>query len=248
MDEKIVMTLISTRTCLLSVGLCLLPMTTSLAAIHLQGLGEIRQQIGIDGQHRSMEFAQPFGDELFRENYADYNLYLAVRWSKHFGVAIGHENSNTRKRTKSFAAGSAFLGQILANQETHQGSSEIKGNYIELLGFIPLDSLNMRKAELFAGIGMIKNKLALENITTQVNNIPVSGAAFRDNYHDKRNNLRAELGLQKIFYNHFGIRASLSWEKTSRFRNLKPDATPDAASIVNLKNTWSTGAGLFWLF
>ena len=248
MDEKTYMILTTTRTSLFLAAICLLPFSTSMAAIHLKGLGEIRQQIGVEGQHRMMPFAEPFGEELFKENYAQYNLHMAVRWSQHFGVIIGHENSNTRKRTKSFAAGSALLGTILANQETHKGSSEIKGNYIEFLGFIPLDTLNMRKTELYAGVGMIKNKLTLENITTHVNNIPVAGALFQDNYYDKRNNLRAELGLQKTFYNHFGLRASLSWEKTSRFRNLKPEATPDADSIVNLKNTWSTGAGVFWIF
>lgn len=247
MDEKTVMILITARTCLLSATLCLLPFSTSMA-IKLEGLGEIRQQIGIEGQHRNTEFAQPFGEELFKDNYAQYNLYVAVRWSEHFGIAIGHENSNTRKRTKSFAAGSALLGTILADQEIHEGSSEIKGNYVELLGFIPLDSLNMRKTELYAGVGIIRNKLTLEDIVTQINGVPVAGADFQNFYHNKKNNPRVELGLQKTFYNHFGLRASLSWEKTSRFRNLKPNELPNAETIVNLKNTWSTGAGFFLVF
>ncbi len=248
MDEKIYMVLTTVRTSLLSSTLCLLPIATSMAAVNYFQNGCIRPFVGAEGQHRNMQFAEPFGEELFKENYAQYNLYTGLRWGKHFGVAIGHENSNTRKRTKSFAAGSAFLGEILGFQETHEASSEIKGNYIELLGFIPLDRLNMRKTELYAGVGMIKNKLTLEDITTHVANVLVPGGPLQDNYHSKKNNLRAELGLQKTFYNHFGIRASLSWEKTSRFRNLKPDEAPNADLIVNLKNTWSTGAGFFWIF
>lgn len=245
MDEKTYMLSTTVRTCLLSVGFCLLPFSISTAAVNVKHVGEIKQFIGIEGQHRQMPFAQPFGEELFKENYAQYNLYAGIRWSQHFGLAIGHENSNTRKRTKSFAAGSALLGEILANQETHEGSSEIKGNYIELLGFIPLDSLNMRFTEFYAGVGFIRNKLNLEDNLTVFAGVPV---VDERHYDEHKNQPRAEIGIQKTIANHFGLRLSLSWEKTSTFRNLKPVENPNADSIVNLKNTWSTGAGFFWIF
>lgn len=245
MDEKIYMVLTTVRTSLLSATLCLLPIATSMAAVNYFQNGCIRPFVGAEGQHRNMQFAEPFGEELFKENYAQYNLYTGLRWGKHFGVAIGHENSNTRKRTKSFAAGSALLGEILANQETHEGVSEIKGNYFQLLGFVPLDSLNMRNTELYAGLGYQRNKLKLEDNLTVFAGIPVLNERHYDVH---KNQPRAEMGLQKTFANHFGLRFSLSWEKTSTFRNLKPIENPNADSIINLKNTWSTGLGIFWIF
>jgi hypothetical protein len=231
-------------------GLCLLPVCSSLAAVDYPtgDLGIVRPFFGVDAQHRHMEFEKNFGHELFPEHFPQYNLFAGVRVGQYFGVAVGHENSRTRKANTSIDTGATLLGLAQIVDEGHRSSAKIKGTYAEVMGFLPLDFMKAKSTELFLGLGYIHNKLTLENLTVEALGGPVGGPDFEDHYAENDDHFRGELGIQKIICNHLGLRLSLSYENTSRFKHLKPVEFPEATTNVNLKNSWATGLGFFWVF
>lgn len=201
--------------------------------------GPFHPLFGIDGQYRNMEFQEGFGDNLWKETYPQANLYGGLRFGSYFGVVVGHENSKTRDQTVNLNAGETFLGTTLGLRTAYRGSSDIKGTYVQLMGYYPLSF--MKATEIFLGIGAIHNKLHLEYQA-------LDGAPDNRHWNETDTHAKVEFGVQKIICNHFGLRVVGGWENTSAFENLKPVEVPASVSNVNLNDTWTVGAGFFWIF
>ncbi len=215
-------------------------------------LGSFHPIFGVDAQARRMEFQDGFGDNLWKQNYPQANLYAGLRFGSYFGLVVGHENSKTKTQTVTLDNSEIFLGAPVgagAGSETFRGSSDIKGTYAQLMGYYPIPFL--KATEVFLGVGAIHNKIRLEHQTLAVNNAPIlpnlaGGEYF--NYQESDTHAKVEVGIQKIICNHFGLRAVFGWEKTSAFKNLKPVQFPNATRNVNLNDSWTAGAGFFWVF
>ena len=216
-------------------------------------LGAVQPIFGVDVQHRNMEFQEGFGENLWKQTYPQTNLYAGMRFGRYFGFVLGHENSKTRTQTVNLSVGDTLLGVPIgfpATQSlTFRGSSDIKGTYAQLMGYYPIGFL--KSTELFLGIGAIRNKITLDQQTLAIDNEPLAptdiGTLYA-NYKASNTRAKVELGLQKIICHHFGLRAVLSWEQTSGFNNIKPVQRPDAKQNVTLNDTWTVGAGFFWIF
>lgn len=207
--------------------------------------GPFHPILGADFQHRDMEFQDGFGDNLWKETYPQMNLYLGMRFGSYFGFVVGHENSKTRSQTVQLSPGETLLGIPLgANFETHQTSGDIKGTYAQIMGYYPIPFF--KSTEIFLGVGAIHNRLNLEDQLIAENNVFIP--VIERTYHESDTHAKIELGVQKIICNHFGLRIVGGWENTSEFKNLKPIQVPTAATEVNLKDTWTVGAGFFWIF
>ena len=206
--------------------------------------GPFHPILGVDGQHRNMGFQSGFGDNLWKETYPQANLYAGLRFGSYFGLVVGHENAKTRTQTVKLSPGELVLGRTIgAAFETHRASGDIKGTYAQIMGYYPLKFL--KSTEVFLGLGAIHNKITLEEQLIAINALSVHE---EQNYHDTDTHAKFEFGVQKIICNHFGLRAVVGWENTSAFENLKPIQTPNSTENVNLNDTWTVGAGFFWIF
>lgn len=222
-----------------AVAICAATPSLSQALADLD-FGPFHPLFGVDGQHRKMKFQEGFGDNLWKETYPQTNLYAGLRFGSYFGFVVGHENSKSRSQNVRLSPGEAFLGQPLAAFTNFRTSTEIKGTYAQVMGYLPISFI--KSTELFLGIGAIHNKLNLE---FQV----LDGLGINDrNYQDTDTHAKVEFGIQKIICNHFGLRVVGGWENTSSFEKLKPVQAPAAVTEVNLNDTWTVGAGFFWLF
>lgn len=206
--------------------------------------GPFHPLLGFDAQQRHMKFQDGFGDNLWKETYPQGNIYGGLRFGSYFGIVVGHENSKTRDQTVNLAVGERFLGAQLVANTAIRGSSDIKGTYAQLMGYYPLGFMD--STEVFLGIGAIHNKLRLEYQFLDGAVLP-DGTNSRS-YSETDTHAKVEFGVQKIICNHFGLRVVGGWENTSAFDNLKPVESPPSTSNVNLKDTWTVGAGFFWLF
>lgn len=207
--------------------------------------GPFHPLLGVDGQYRKMKFQEGFGDNLWKETYPQANLYAGVRFGSYFGFVVGHENSKTRDQTVNLNTGETFLGVPLLAVNTIHGSSDIKGTYAQVMGYYPLSF--MKSTELFLGVGAIHNKINLEYQVFALNNIGLANPTTK-NYQETDTHAKIEFGIQKIICNHFGLRGVVGWENTSSFDQLKSVQTPNEAQEVNLNDTWTVGAGFFWIF
>ncbi len=203
--------------------------------------GPFHPVIGFDAQHRHMHFEEGFGDNLWKETYPQGNIYAGLRFGSYFGIMVGHENTKTRDQTVNISPTDTFLGQLpFAAATAIRGSSDIKGTYAQIMGYLPISWFNLNSTELFLGIGAIHNKLRLE--------FQLLDGSDSRHYAESDTHAKVEFGVQKIICNHFGLRVVGGWENTSSFDDLKPVEFPDSISNVNLKDTWTIGAGFFWVF
>lgn len=199
--------------------------------------GPFHPILGADLQHREMKFEDGFGDNLWKETYPQINLYAGLRFGTYFGLVVGHENSKTRSQTVNLAVGETLLGVPVNATGAFNGTSDIKGTYAQLMGYLPISFLN--STELFLGVGAIHNRLHLERQVIE----PVPGDVFV--YDDSNTHAKIEVGVQKIICNHFGLRVVGGWENTNKFDNLQSDIS--SSRVAKLKDTWTVGAGFFWI-
>jgi hypothetical protein len=207
-------------------------------------LGRFHPLIGVDIQHRNMEFKTDFGDNLWKETYPQANLYLGLRYGSYFGFVVGHENSKTRSQTVNLSPGETFLGVPLTDGLTLHASGDIKGTYAQLMGYYPVPFL--KSTELFLGLGIIHNKMDLDDEIIAINDVaqnpPLLFTTPASDTHAK-----IEVGIQKIICNHFGLRAVAGWENTSEFKNIRALQALTDPRHLDLKDTWTVGAGFFWI-
>src|SRR5262249_39345466 len=150
-----------------------------------------------------------------------------------------------RNRNITINDGDTFLGLVQLpgtgpfNQLTE---TKITGTHVELMAYAPV--CPRYDIDLFASGGIVRNKLSLRDTFISVDNVPFEPPLVRT-YDVKHTHARFSFGAQKTFCNHFGIRALIGWENTSRFKNLKPLEVPDSDTNVKAKNSIIYSIGVF---
>jgi len=201
--------------------------------------------LGIDVQGRNLDLEKDFGENLFAKRHGQYDLYAGFRIFDYFGLSIGHTSTKSKERNSVLNEGEKYLGvQIDAGDgiESHITSKKIKGTHVDLLGFYPV--YNQCKIDIFGSIGLTRNKLTLKDDFVALDGLALAPTIVR-NYDEKKTTFRLMLGIQAVVLNHLGVRASLGWENTSKFKDLKPLEVPNAATNVKLKDSFIYGIGVF---
>lgn len=201
--------------------------------------------IGADIEKRSLRFEDRFGDNLFKRDLKQYNLWAALQFFRYFGLGIGFDNTNERNRNTVLNEGEYYLGLLLApgdGIEGHLTETKIEGTHFELIGFFPVSQCY--DIDLFATLGVARNHLTLTDFFTSQDNILLTDPIIRS-YDERKTVARASLGAQMTIYNYFGMRAQVVYENNSRFNGLKPTEVPDAQTNVNLKDSFIYSFGLF---
>ena len=221
---------------------------STLAKAELQNqhfLRNFQPYIGVDGQNREMRFEELFGGNLFSKNLRETDIYGGIKLFHYFAINIGQEHSKTEDHTVTLVDGDSFLGIILEPGEGPEmdfTQTKIKGNHFDLVGYYPI--CPNQEIEVFASIGKIRNHLSLTQIQISQDNIPLPSPIVRT-YDVKRTNWRASLGIQKTFCQHIGIRGLITWEETSKFKDLKPLEVPDTDTLVRIRSSLIYSVGIF---
>lgn len=201
--------------------------------------------VGVDFQDRTMTFENDFGHGLFREHAFQYDLYGGIRFWNCWGLEIGYYANKSKNRVIEFGPGDIALGQTLTLNdptETHYTETKIKGPHIDVLGYYSL--IPSWGIEMLGGVGVAYSKLMLKDAIIEENNISMTSPISRT-YDIKKANARALVGLQTLVYACVGIRATVTWENTNVFNDLKPTEFPNDVRRVNLENSWLYGLGIF---
>lgn len=208
-------------------------------------LNTLHPFVGVDFQERTLQCENNFGGNLFQAHAFQYDLYTGIRFYYYWGIDIGYFANKNKNRTTEFGPSATVSGQTLsatAPTETHYTEIKIKGPHINFLGFYPL--MPLYGIEMIGGIGVAYNKLMLKDAIVALSDVSLTSPISRT-YDIKKANARALLGLQTLLYSSVGIRATVTWENTSVFNNLKPTEFPNDVRSVNAKNSWAYGLGLF---
>lgn len=201
--------------------------------------------VGGDIQIRNMPFKQGFGYDLFKKESLQGNFYLGFKVNKYVGFEIGHQVANKKTRNASttstvrLSQGQAFPGAIPGQMGTRQ----IKGWNLNVIGFLPVSSEYKMSMIGIAGLSALEAKLKYTLIQT----LGAQSVMRQIEFKQRKNVLRLGGGIQKMFSDSFGVRATVVWENTSRFNNITQN---DAlrSYTAKLKDSWTYGIGAFVMF
>lgn len=195
--------------------------------------------IGIDYKHWGMDGkVSPSFERMFPEVNAAGALYIGTRINKFFGIDFGYERSTTEDKWYTFEETTNFFGSTSnVNDRTH-----IKTNMQAwyLSGLFYWEMIPHLELVLHAGLVSLHPKSSIMYYP--------AGQPLPLEFSFKTKSKwagRFGLGVQYLFLCHFGARAIMTWDQTSRINYVGRDHNQSYLDIKPYKNALSFNLGLF---
>lgn len=226
---------------------------------------------GIDLQQKGFTFAKNYGKEVFAPRSLQNNVYIGYRLNEYFGLEGGYQSTHNEVKTTHILAGQFVLGQWFAPDGTlaplsfylvSQTKVRMQGPHFNVAGYLPL---YRDKIELMAAVGItfLTVKLMYRQLSGMNGREPLAGYGPPD-VADSTNHFsctrvipRLSLGIQHALSESLGVRASMVYEFTSRFKSMASKDPQNPPSVLlpgngdlraTLRNTITYGLGLYLKF
>lgn len=184
----------------------------------------IKPNVGLDAGVKNQSFSDGFGNELFRENYPETNLYFGMKFHPLVGMEIGYEHMYRQQKTQYVPEGVAALGffdpVIATINRGFISDVYSQGWNFNLLGFWPI--CPRTKTELMGSIGLAWQKMYYSTIVIGDGLILTPSTPLAMWESDHRAMLRLGIGIRQMITKHFGARFLLDWEDTSKLSGSFP--------------------------
>lgn len=200
--------------------------------------------VGADAEWRHLDFKSGFGDNTFRHDYPQGNLYAGLKFNCYFGIEAGYEATERKTRTTTFFPGTVVNGVLLSGPSSSfqfASTGQIKGYHASLLGFYPL--CNVYRLSLLGSVGFARLQARLISSRIALSGVPTNVAS---DFIQRKDVLRLGAGLQQMISEDWGVRAMLKWENTNKFKNIAPQQ--GGASILKLRDSFIYSFGAFFTF
>lgn len=201
---------------------------------------------GMDAQVRHMKWASGFGDNIFRNDYPQGNVYAGLKLHNYLGIELGYELTAMHNRQVALGANNQIFGQAIVNPPNFWSSKfQIKGWHAGVLGFFPI-LCKEYKLELIAGVGISRTKIfhSAFLISDAVNLLNPLGSFTT--FTASKSLAKLSFGAQHMFSECYGLRFLLGWLNTNRFGRIVSRESPRESVDVN--SSWQYGLGLFVKF
>lgn len=224
-------------------------LTSSVAVAELRS--SFPYYAGADAQVRHMGYRSGFGDNLFKHDLPQGNVFLGITLSENFRLEAGYEANAEKTRTIFAQPGEVIAGAsggVLGRQLS--SSTRIHGPHISLVGVLPLDNCGTFK--LFGMIGVANLKM---NLVKTTNFVTFGGTNFdpRDfnepvttTFLKRKNILKLGVGLEHKICQNWAFRAMLGWENTKKF-NI-PSLEFGSNNLIKPHNSILYSMGVFTRF
>lgn len=233
----------NTKLALLATPMLILAASVATAENRWDG---ITPYAGADAEWRHLDFKRGFGDNTFRHDYPQGNLYVGLKLNCYFGVEAGYEATERKTRTTTFFPGTVVNGLPIGAPTISQqiaSTGQITGHHASLLGFYPL--CDAYKLTLLGSVGFARLQGKFLSATISRNGVPVMEFS---NFIQRKGVLRVGGGLQHMIATDWGVRAMLKWENTNRFKNIGAEAIAAGVPRLKLKNSLIYSLGVFYKF
>ncbi|MBP6104477.1 MAG: hypothetical protein KA508_05415 [Gammaproteobacteria bacterium] len=221
--------------------------------------------VGLDIQQRNMNFKKNHGDNIFSRKSLQGNFYLGCRLNKYFGLEGGYQSSQNTSKKSMISKGEIVLGQVVDDPNlasngfiVTETTIRTKGPHLNVIGFFPLEA---GRTDFIASLGLtsLTIKAAYKQVADEFLGIYAAEDVSATNLNFSAAHLipRCMLGVQRQFTESLGLRASLVYELTGRFKQMAPknaindpdDLLPGNKQLkVSLRNTITYGLGIFMTF
>ncbi len=208
--------------------------------------------LGADAQWRHMNFNGGLGDNLFTHDYPQGNLFVGIKFNDHVGVEVGYESTTKKTRTVYLNPGDTSAGIVLnpARQVSGQFSNtaQMTGFHANLIGSFPISEEYRLKAIGMVGVAQLKANLVRQPIVTFVNGIKQPALSPTVTFKKRKSVVRLAGGLEHMLCDHWGIRATVTWENTNKL-NINGNPPPSSGqTLIKENNSVAYGLGVFVTF
>lgn len=175
----------------------------------------VKPNIGFDVGVKHQSFSQGFGEEQFREDYPETNLYIGAKFHSMFGMEVGYQHIYRQQRQQFYNEFASVLGffDMAGSANRRLYISDVFGQAwnFNLQGYWPI--CPRTKTELMGSIGIAWQKLYYSTTAIANNNAAEPIAVWES---DNRAMLKLGVGIRQMITKHFGSRLQLFWEDTSK--------------------------------
>ena len=223
------------------------------AAIFEKNDWDVVPYVGVDAQARFMGLKKDFGGNLAAKTYPQGNVFVGLRFCDYWGVEAGYESTTKRNRTATILGNDNAFGEPvdpdLPNDiNKFETKTKIYGPNINIIGFYPISKEYC--VDLIGSVGLAYSKIKIENVQTIGAGEELSiqnSELFRKTFKKSKVIARANLGIQKMINNQFGIRVMVGWENTSRLNNIKV-VNFSSDLVAKARDSVNVGFGIFYSF
>jgi hypothetical protein len=188
--------------------------------------------IGVSFQAHCMDFKGNFGNNIA----PNMNAYVGLKVAESLGIEGGYETANIStsilKSGHTAVVNNGHPGPrtITRFPGIFKSTAKLRGPYLEAVGFFaPYEESSIK---LMGGFGISSIRGTFEHQILQLSGLnKYSGG---NKLSQRKSVLRLVGGLQYMFDDHFGARATVRWVNT--------------AKIATFANTTSYGFGVVWAF
>lgn len=205
---------------------------------------------GADAVWRHMDFWAGQGENVFKHNYPQGDIYTGLKFCDYLGVQLGYEASSRKNKTVTLippyiVSGITVTsgnGVLTSTQLT--STSRIKGPHLDIVGYLPICN---NGTTLTASIGLAYLKLSARYQVTGINGVPnINIPPLR--FSARKTVMRLMGGIQQQITDCVGVRASVTWQHTAKFRNLQFVTRRGVVHTIRPKDSVNYGLGFFVTF
>lgn len=229
---------------LLTLSLCLASHTSQ--AAYFFGY-PIYPYLGVDYQYRSLPLRENFGDNAFKQEYNQLNLYVGARFWRYLGLELNYSQTQNRTNSGRFDGNNVVNGVFIPPgiSESHQFQSKFSSFGGMIMGFLPVPFDRLCRGDILLGIGVSHGTPKFTDTITAINNTSLLGAP-NYTFQESRGYLRLLAGFQYLFNHNVGLRTAIIWEDTAQLRNMSSTEVPHNPRRVGLKASWVYSFGIFF--
>ncbi len=171
--------------------------------------------VGADAEWRHLNYQTGFGENIFRHDYPQGNIYAGLKFNDYLAIEGGYEATGRKSRVTTLGPGNIFAGNSTAGTTLQfSTTSRIKGPHANLVGFLPI--WDAYRLQLIGSVGFARLQENAEFTILTANGNP----AIPDprTFKQRKSILRVGAGLQQMISDSWGVRAMVKWENTNKFK------------------------------
>ncbi len=201
--------------------------------------------VGIDGKLDQIKLKKAAGANLIAKNYPQGNLFAGMQINEWLGFEVGFESTTRKNKTSVVQFRSDFFGvpSVSAAPVHVKTKTKVDGFHVNVVGFYPI--MQDCSLNVFGSLGLARLKLRTRAVHFFEND--ATGELFTRNFVKETLVPRVTVGVQSMLNECIGVRAMLTWEKTSAFKTIYAREV-DAATFIRPKDSKSVGLGVFYRF
>jgi hypothetical protein len=205
-----------------------------------------KSYIGADAQIRHMSFQKGYGDNLFKHDITQGNVFFGIPLTENFRIEAGYEANPETSRTVYLSRGDISAGSPVLTTRQNTSTSRIHGPHLSLSAVMPIKNNPDFKLVGSLGVAHLTMNLTRNTNFFLLGGIKVLPSALGETgvttFSQTKNILKLSLGFEYDISKNWGFRTLAGWENTKKFQMA---SLVDGTGSVKPRNSMLYSMGVF---